>query len=282
MNYTKPVLAEPEQHYWRRRANRRVRKARLTRSLARWLASATALGIIGTAVFQAGAHAVDSVKHVDGLAVERIDVEGALRAGPEALHDRLEPFLGQNILDLRLYEVVAAAEADPWVLHASAKRILPGTLRVTVQERHPAALASIDGVTYVVDTTGYVAGQADAGEFSDLPVLLGLDGLERDALAATLRRGVGTLVRLQRATGIWVDEVAVIDFSREDRIVVGTVDPGPRILLDPWEVERNLNRFLELRREIARRAGPLDYVDLRWSDRITVMPAADGSRKEDG
>lgn len=282
MNYTKPVLAEPEQHYWRRRANRRVRKARLTRSLARWLASATALGIIGTAVFQAGAHAVDSVKHVDGLAVERIDVEGALRAGPEALHDRLEPFLGQNILDLRLYEVVAAAEADPWVLNASAKRILPGTLRVTIQERHPAALARIDGVSYVVDTTGYVAGKADAGEFSDLPVLLGLDGLERDALAATLRRGVGTLVRLQRATGIWVDEIAVIDFSRKDRIVVGTVDPGPRILLDPREVERNLNRFLELRREIARRAGPLDYVDLRWSDRITVMPAADGSRKEDG
>ena len=282
MNYTEPVLAEPEQHYWRRRANRRVRKARLTRSLARWLASATALGIIGTAVFQAGAHAVDSVKHVDGLAVERIDIEGALRAGPETLHDRLEPFLGQNILDLRLYEVVAAAETDPWVLSASAKRILPGTLRVTVQERHPAALARIDGVSYVVDTTGYVAGQADAGEFSDLPVLLGLDGLERDALAATLRRGVGTLARLQRTTGIWVDEIAVIDFSREDRIVVGTVDPGPRILLDPREVERNLNRFLELRREIARRAGPLDYVDLRWSDRITVMPAADGSRKEDG
>jgi hypothetical protein len=55
---------------------------------------------------------------------------------------------------------------------------------------------------------------------------------------------------------------------------VRTVDPGPAILLDPDRVERNLNRYLELRREIARRAGRLEYVDLRWRERISVMPAA--------
>ncbi len=67
-----------------------------------------------------------------------------------------------------------------------------------------------------------------------------------------------------------------------DRIAVRTFDPGPLILLDPRDVDRNLNRYLELRREIARRAGPLEYVDLRWHDRITVMPAANDPRKEDG
>ncbi len=278
MKDTKPVLAEPEQHYWRRRANRRVRKARLTRSLGRWPVSATALGVIGTAVFQAAAHAVETL----GLAVERIDVEGALRAGPAAIRERLEPYLGRNILDLNLYEVAAAAQADPWVLSASAKRILPGTLRVTVHERHPVALAVIGGVAYVVDTTGYVAGRAEAGRFAELPVIHGLDGLDRETLAATLRRGVGTIARLQRTAGAWVDEVASIDFTRPDRIAVGTFDPGPLILLDPRDVGRNLNRYLELRREIARRAGLLEYVDLRWQDRITVMPAANASRKEGG
>ena len=49
---------------------------------------------------------------------------------------------------------------------------------------------------------------------------------------------------------------------------------GPEILLDPHRVERNLNRYLKLRREIARRADQLEYVDLRWQDRIAVMPAA--------
>lgn len=280
MKDTKPVLAEPQQHYWRRRANRRVRKARLTRSLGRWLVSAMALGVIGTAVFQAGAHVVDTVKNVDGLTVERIEVEGAVRAGPAAIRERLQPYVGRNILDLSLYEVAAAAQADPWVLSAAAKRILPGTLRVTVHERHAAALAVIGGVAYVVDTTGFVAGRAEAGEFAELPVIHGLDGLDRETLAAMLRRGAGTIARLQRTAGVWIGEVAAIDFARPDRITLRTFDPGPLILLDPRDVERNLNRYLELRREIARHAGPLEYVDLRWHDRITVMPAANVSRKE--
>ncbi len=282
MKGTKPVLAEPEQHYWRRRANRRVRKARLTRSAGRWLASAMALGIIGTAVFQAATHAVDTFKNVEGLAVERIDVEGALRAGPAAIRERLETYVGRNIFDLSLYEVAAAAQADPWVLSASAKRILPGTLRVTVHERHPVAVAVIGGVAYVVDTTGYVAGRAETGGFTELPVIHGLDGLDRETLAAMLRRGVETIARLQRTAGVWVGEIAGIDFTQPDRIAVRTFDRGPLILLDPRDIERNLNRYLELRREIARRAGPLKYVDLRWHDRISVMPAANDSRKEGG
>jgi cell division protein FtsQ len=282
MKGVKPVLAEPDQHYWRRRANRRVRKERLTRSLGRWLVSATALGVIGTALFQATAHAVDTFKNVESLAVERIDVAGALQAGEAAIRQRLEPYLGRNIFDLSLHEVAAAAQADSWVLRASAKRILPGTLRVTVHERQPVALAVIGGVAYVVDATGYVAARAAAGQFVELPVIHGLDGLDRETLAATLRRGVRTLARLQRTAGVWVAEVASIDFTRADRIALRTFDPGPLILLDPRDVERNLNRFLELRREIARRAGPLEYVDLRWHDRITAMPAANVSRKEGG
>ncbi len=282
MNDIKPVLAEPDQHYWRRRANRRVRKRRLTRILGRWLVSAMALGIIGTAMFQAAAHAVDTFKSVDSLAVERIDVEGALRAGPAKIRERLQRYLGRNIIDLSLYEVAEAARADSWVRSASVKRILPGTLRVTVHERHPVAVAVIDGAAYVVDATGYVAGRTQAEIFAELPVILGLDGLDRETLASELRRGVGTIARLRQTAGVWVGEVASIDFTRRDRIAVRTFDPGPLILLDPQEVERNLNRYLELRREIARSAGPLEYVDLRWHDRITVMPAANDSRKEDG
>ena len=54
-------------------------------------------------------------------------------------------------------------------------------------------------------------------------------------------------------------------------------------LLDPERVDRNLNHYLELRREIARRTGPsLQYVDLRWQDRIAVMPAVRTTLTEGG
>ena len=269
-----PILAEPDQRYWRRRANRRVRKARLTRSLQRWSAVALALVIIGAALFQAGSSAVERIKMRGGFAVGHLEVVGADRGGPESIRERLAPYVGRNIVDVNLYEVAAVAANDPWVMSASAKRVLPGTLHVTVVERYPAAVAVIDDIAYVVDTTGFVVGRLEPGPFERLPVLTGLDRYEGQTLEAALKHGVRTIGRLHQAAGPWVGELAEMDFFRRDRIAVRTADPGPAILLDPRRVDRNLNRYLVLRREIARRAGRLEYVDLRWQDRITVMPAS--------
>jgi cell division protein FtsQ len=269
----KPVVAEPDQRYWRRRANRRVRKERLTRSLRRWGAVSVALAILGIALFQAGAHAVERIKVRGGFAVEHLQVIGADRGGPESILQRLSPYVGRNIVDINLNEVTDVVARDPWVLHASAKRVLPGTLRITVTERHPAAVAMIGRTPYLVDTTGYVVGELQPGPFERLPVLVGLDGHDDEQLAAALLRGVRTLVHLHEATGSWVSEIAEMDLSRPDRIAVRTIERGPAILLDPGRVDRNVNHYLELRREIARRAGRLEYVDLRWQDRIAVMPA---------
>jgi cell division septal protein FtsQ len=275
MNETaRPIVAEPDQLYWRRRANRRVRKARLTRSLRRWSAIALALTIIGSALFQALAHAVEEFKAYGGFTVEHIVVEGAERGGTASIHARVASFIGQNIVDVKLHEVARAASRDPWVLDAGAKRVLPGTLRVTVTERHPTAIAMIDDAPYVVDTTAYVVGPLEQESFEHLPVLAGLTRTDPDALEAALRRGVRALARVTETAGVWVGEIAEMDLSRGDRIAIRTVDPGPEILLDPVRVERNLNRYLELRREIARRADRLEYVDLRWRDRIAVKPVA--------
>jgi cell division protein FtsQ len=269
----RPVVIEGGQRYWRRRANRRVRKARFTRSLRRWSVVALALLIVGVALFQAGVYAVEAIKGGGSLAVERIEIEGATRGGRESIRTRLAPLIGRNIVDLDLDEVAGVAAGDPWVLSASVKRVLPGTLHVTVAERHPAALAMIRGEAHVVDTGGYLVGRLEPGPLRHLPVLSGLDGYDKEGLGEVLARGVRAVARLHQSAGAWVGEVAEIDLSLPDRIVVRTVDPGPAILLDPDQVERNLNRYLELRRELARRIGPLEYVDLRWQDRIAALPA---------
>ena len=44
------------------------------------------------------------------------------------------------------------------------------------------------------------------------------------------------------------------------------------LLLDPQRIERNVRDYLLLSEEIEHRSGALDYVDLRWANRISVMP----------
>jgi cell division septal protein FtsQ len=142
-----------------------------------------------------------------------------------------------------------------------------------VTERTPAALAVIRGKAHVVDATGHVIGPAGSELSDNLPVLTGLEGLNREELIDALRSGVRQLERLRRSAGPFTAAISELDLSGSDRVVVRTVAPGPRLLLDPARVERNVMRYLMLRTLIERRVGPIEYVDLRWRGRIAVMPA---------
>jgi hypothetical protein len=104
--------------------------------------------------------------------------------------------------------------------------------------------------------------------------------MSEDDLIVALRRGVTLVSRLRRVVPGWVDEISELELSRSDRVAVRTVDPGPTLLLDPARIERNLPEYLELRRDVARRVGAMKYVDLRWEDHISVMPAESVPLKE--
>lgn len=273
MTRSRPTVAAPDQRYWRARANRRVRKARLTRILLRWsvilLINIAFVGAVGFT----GLRAARGLARSGEFALERIEWEGLERASLEIARAGLQPWMGSNLLELDLARVEAIVRLNPWVQSASVRRILPRTLRITVKERTPAALAVIRGRAHVVDATGHVIGPAGADLAENLPVLTGLDGLEREELIERLRAGVRQLQRLDNSAGPFVAAISELDLSGPDRVVVRTVDHGPVLLLDPERVERNLARYLALREMIEQRVGPVEYVDLRWRDRIAVMPA---------
>jgi len=269
-----PIVAEPEQRYWRRRANRRVRKARMARMGLRWMAIVTLQILIASMLLAAGGRALTRIVRSEEFALQRIEVAGARRAAAERIERKLTRFLDLNLLELDLYLVGAVARTDPWVEDASVKRILPSTVRVTVEERRPVALAVISGVVHVVDGTGYVIGTVGPGSAFDLPVLTGLEGLDREELILALKRGVTTVDQLDRLAGGFSAVISELQLEQDGRITVHTVDGGPEILLDPERVERNVRMYLALREGIENRVGPLQYVDLRWQDRISVMPAS--------
>ena len=277
MSSRRPQTTEQEHHYWRRRANRRVRKRRLTRNLLHWSVILAVQLLIGGVLFHGAVRGVRALSASPEFALERIEVEGARRASVEGIRRSLGPYLDRNLFEVDLLEVGAMAQRDPWVLATSVKRVLPDSLRVTLQERTPAALALIGGVVHLVDSTGYVIGPSGPGATDDLPVLTGLDRYRDEALTAALRRGVGLIDRMRLSSRRFAEEISELDLSRDDRVLARTVGGGPALLLDPDRIERNVNPYLRLRREIADRAGPFEYVDLRWSDRISVMPVSESS-----
>lgn len=265
----------PDRRYWRRRANRQVRKERRAKAAVRLLGLAGAhLAVVGLLLL-AAARGWSHLSTSSSFDVREIVVHGTERTTPAAVARALTPLRGRNLVALHLDQVEALLRPDPWVARASIRRILPHVLRVDVIERVPTAVAVLEGRALAVDAEGVVIGPCGSGLADDLPVLTGLASLPPEERPAALRRGVEAVVRLRGVPGRFAEGVSELDLSHPDQISVRTSAPGPRLLLDPERVERNLERYLSLRPELDRRVGDALYVDLRWSDRIALLPAAD-------
>jgi len=267
-------LFETDRRYLRNRSlNRHVRKARRTRTIVRWTGIVAVNLSVAGVIVAAGWSALRHLTTSDRFAVHTIEVEGAQRTTPDAVRAALARWMGANLFEIDLDDVAVAARNDPWVAQAAVKRLVPGTLRVTVTERTPAAVALAKGIAHVVAGDGSVMGPAGPGLAFDLPVITGLDGLGDDALSDALARGVATLRALKQAAPSIARDVSEIDLSRPDRVGVRMITPGPRILLDPERVDRNVEAWILLREEMTSRLGGIDTVDLRWDRRIAVKPS---------
>jgi len=263
--------------YWRR--NWRVRRARRRRTLVRWTAIAGLHVVVVTALVAVGARAIAHVAHSPRFEVADVDIAGIDRADPRALYESVREFEGRSVLDLDLDEIAARLESDPWVAEATVRRSIPGRLTISIRERRAAALARLDGRICLVADDGSVIGPSGPSRDDDLPVIIGLDGFDGATLERAIAAGVDVVTRLANVRPGFLPHVSEIDVSSPDRVRIVTIEPGADILLDPDRVERNLDDYMALRPQIAARIGSLEYVDLRWDRRITLMPvAAGGSR----
>lgn len=266
---------EQDRRYWRRRGNLKVRKARLTRKSFRWTGMLLFNGLLVWAGWTACSRTLEMACAAPEFRLEYLSVVGTHQTPREMLAGKLLPFKSASLLTLNLTDVAAAAESHPWVEQASVKRILPCGIRIRLKERVAVAFYREGDRTMVVDSTGFTHDAADLefpGEFRGLPVLTGIEGTEGEERRGRILRGLGALRSLQSRYPEWSSRLSAIDLAKDDRITVTSGNSGVRLFLDPDDVLMNFEQFLTLRDQIHTRIGPVEYFDLRWKDRIALMP----------
>ena len=274
--------ARPDRRYLRGRANRSVRRRRLRKAAMRWSLVLGAHLLLAVAVGWSAVRVMGVLRTSPHFGLQRVQVVGARMCSRDGIAQEMESLRGRNILAMDLRSVAARLETHPWVLRASVKRVLPRGLRIHLVERTPMAVAVVNGSRRLVDEHGIEIGAPDPDLEFDLPLLTGLDRLEGDRLARGLDRGVDALRVLRSTQPEWAETISEIRLSRADRIEIVTAGRGPRLWLDPDRADRNLGAYLSLREDLGRRIGEIDYVDLRWRNRIALKPVHGTSSNRPG
>jgi cell division septal protein FtsQ len=209
--------------------------------------------------------------------LDRVVVEGAPPEVTVEVASTLERLHGQNIFSLDLRALEHRVRAHPWVSAASVQRRLPDALLVFLSLRTVEALVEVGGEIRMVGADGQDLGRYEPRwAREDQPVITGVAGTTRQEVAGKLALGLSALEELRAASPEFVGSLSALDVSRRDRLTATLRDFIPPVYLSPDAPARNLDRLDTVRARLAEEVLEIRYVDLRFRDRIAVMPVLDG------
>jgi cell division protein FtsQ len=216
--------------------------------------------------------------------VRRIHVEGVKRASRGEVLSLLDELRGQSILAADLDACRRRLLTSPWVAEAVLRRRLPSTVEVVIAERRPIGLARVSGVLFLIDDRGGVIEEYGPKYAElDLPVIDGLVPARKGGPAGLDDPRIGLAVRLLDGLQGRPDllaRVSQVDVSDPHDAVVILAGDTALVRLGDTQFAERLQSYLELAPKLRERVAVIDYVDLRFGDRVYVGTAtADAGRR---
>jgi cell division protein FtsQ len=274
------VKAPAEKQF--RRARLKPGRRRGWRALIGWR-HIFRLAAIALAVY-ATYRAFDLVVTASPLQVSKIAVRGNVRLSSGEVQALTEGLRGSSILLVDLETYRRKLLESPWVADVALRRVLPGTVELFILERRPVGLCRLGDDLFLVDRQGTVIDQFGPKyvEF-DLPII---DGLVRppegarptiDPARAELAARVIESLAARRDLAKRISQIDVGDVR--NAVVLLDDDPALLHVGDERFLER-LQSYLDLAPALRERVPEIDYVDLRFEERVYVRPA--GSRDRAG
>ena len=234
---------------------------------AKWIAG---IAIVGAAGFWL----TDVVLHARMLTVQHVRVRGNVRLSEGDVRSLVDGIRGENIFRVDFEPYRQRVLDSPWVSSVALSRVLPSTIDVRISERTPMAVARVGQQLFLVDDAGVIIDEYGAayGDL-DLPIVDGLVSspagkgplVDRDRVAMT----AGFLEVLAARPDL-SQRLSQVDVANaHDIVVMFDHDPVWLHLGNDRFVER-LNRYLELVPTLRERFVDIDYVDLRFGERVFV------------
>ena len=213
---------------------------------------------------------------VGWLRVQHVSVAGNQRLTRGEIDVLIDGLKGDSLLATNLDRWRSRLLASPWVADATLRRRLPATVEIEIRERQPLGLARIGHDLQLVDGTGTIDEYGPRYSDLDLPII---DGLIVDATsprprvdharAQTVSRFIADL-RTRPALARRVSQIDISD-AHDVRVILDG-DSAVIRLGDTLFAER-LQAYADLQATLRQRVPDIDYVDLRFGERVYVGPA---------
>jgi cell division protein FtsQ len=231
-------------------------------------------------------YVTDRALAAESLTISRITVTGNSRMSRGEVIALLDGLRGANMLTADLDAWRHKLLDSPWVAEAAIRRVFPATVSVAITERQPLGIGRINDSLYLIDRRGVVIDEYGPNYADvDLPIIDGLaEHLAADHMlvdetrAALAGRLLGELSRRPDLAR----RVSQIDVTDAHDAVVILKDDTVLVRLGEDDFSERLQSYLDLATALHERIPDIDYVDLRFDERVYVRPQGAGLKSHKG
>ena len=202
----------------------------------------------------------------DKLDVQDVEVVSSKPEIKEEIQRFLEGKSLGNILLLDISFLQEKITAHRWIKEVRVRKIFPSTLKIEAKVRSPIALLKLDNI-YLIDREGVFLEKIVKGEKVNLPLLIDSNIFKND------QKEKFQLARecLDSLSPDEKEQIEVLDLTEYENISVRLKNYRTALILGNERFSQKLKLFTQLRARLER-FGELEYVDLRFHDRLYIKP----------
>ncbi len=234
-----------------------------------FIGAVIAYGMYGVSGIAAQAHA---------LRIEKISIRGNERISRAEVAQALDGMIGESLVWTNLDHWREQLLKSPWIRDAAMRRSLPSTVEVVVSERRPIGIGRLrGGELFLVDEHGIILDQFSTryADF-DLPIIDGL--VVRDSNGSRIADEAGAELAARvfsagKARPKIAERVQKLDVSDPNNAAMILERDTAVIHLGEDQFLQRVEAYLDLVPALHERVANIDYVDLRFDDRIYVRPS---------
>lgn len=194
---------------------------------------------------------------IDYFTIRDMQITGNSRMSKEDVLAQAELVPGRNLLAVNMENVEALLVKNPWIESAQVTRVLPGTLKIRVQEREPSYLVQYEDKLCYADGEGRIIDTVQSDQFVSLPQVEVESGMERHLpVLEELRKSVAA-----KQTPFGLDQVAWIRLSWRHGLELRLMDRNVLICVGVDDMKGNLAHMGLVWANLTKR-GELDQVGL--------------------
>ncbi len=172
-----------------------------------------------------------------------------------------------NFFLLDVAKVQKALTSYCWVKDVLVRKTFPSSLKIDVAARTPAALIHKEAI-YLIDETGVILERADPSAYPGLPRLLDEGRFSQDS-EEKLKLTWECLKSLSPEANSRVES---LDLSDLGDVVLQFRGSSTRIKLGADDFAQKLDHYQQNIARWESEHGVLEYVDLRFPDRVIIKP----------